>query len=359
MRHRLVRVFYHISKALGLFHLARVLTSRAIRILCYHGFALNDENRFRPRLYMNPGTFVQRLDFLRRQRFPVLSLDEALARQSAGDLPRCATVITIDDGFYSVYARAYPELVRRSFPATLYVTSYYFAKGTPVFGICVHYMLWKARAASVDLSRIGVPALATQGAVNLASPEQRERIGTLITDHGYALSDDAQRTAIARSLGQALNVDHEDLVAQRRFSLVSPAELKEMADNGIGVALHTHRHQLPTDIGAASAEIQKNHEVLRDHVDCSTHFCYPSGDWSPAHWPALQQCGVASATTCDAGLVYAGTPRLRLNRILDDDQISQIEFEAELYGFTELLRILRRRLGRPWQVRSYQTTSSY
>lgn len=359
MRHRVVRAFYHVSKSLGLFHLARALTGPALRILCYHGFALHDENRFRPRLFMDPRTFARRLDFLKREGFPVLSLDTALAQQSVGTLPKCATVVTIDDGFYSVYAHAYPELARRAFPATLYVTSYYFAKGTPVFGICVDYMLWRGRKSRVDLSRIGVPALASLEAADLTSERERERIGRLVIDYGYEQCDETERNVIAHRLGQALDVDYDGIVAQRQFSLVNPAELREMVGNGIRIALHTHRHHLPVDTRAAVAEIEQNLAVLRDHVECSTHFCYPSGDWSPAHWPALEQCGVATATTCEAGLVYAETPRLRLNRILDDDRISQIEFEAEIYGYAELVRRLRQRLRNPWRMRSYETTSPY
>jgi hypothetical protein len=58
---------------------------------------------------------------------------------------------------------------------------------------------------------------------------------------------------------------------------------------------------------------------------------------------------VESATTCEPGLNTAETPLLGLYRILDQDDLSQIEFEAELFGFSELIRIVtgkRRRMDR-------------
>jgi hypothetical protein len=49
--------------------------------------------------------------------------------------------------------------------------------------------------------------------------------------------------------------------------------------------------------------------------------------------------GVVSATTCESGLAHAGSNILALPRILDDNRVSQVEFEAELTGFSELCRI--------------------
>ena len=74
-----------------------------------------------------------------------------------------------------------------------------------------------------------------------------------------------------------------------------------------------------------------------------SHFCYPSGEWDRLHWPVLENHNVRTATTCESGLVNADTPRFAMNRILDSARISQIEFEAEVSGFNELIRQVRRR----------------
>ena len=49
----------------------------------------------------------------------------------------------------------------------------------------------------------------------------------------------------------------------------------------------------------------------------------------------------SSATTCNADLNYPDKPSLELKRFLDGENISDIEFEAELSGFNELLRKMK------------------
>src|SRR4029077_9557706 len=51
MRTQLKIGLLHVSKCLGLFHMARYLTRRGVRILCYHGFSLDGESTFRPKLF--------------------------------------------------------------------------------------------------------------------------------------------------------------------------------------------------------------------------------------------------------------------------------------------------------------------
>jgi hypothetical protein len=72
------------------------------------------------------------------------------------------------------------------------------------------------------------------------------------------------------------------------------------------------------------------------------HLCYPSGIWSEEQWQTLQSLDIRSATTCDRGFNSRSTPLLALKRFLDSEHLSQVEFEAELSGFTPTLRRLLR-----------------
>ena len=347
MRRSLIILIYRISKAIGLFHIARHLTKDGLRILCYHGFSLDNEEAFRPGLFMRPADFARRMDFLARNGFPVLSLATAVEQMDGGKLPPCATVITIDDGFYSVYRHAFGTLRQHGFPATFYVTSYYFQKQTPIFRICVSYMLWKSADKTVDLSQIGVPDLHDAKSISLSATAERERIEGLIVEYGETRCDEPGRCEITRRLGDAVSVDYAEIVGSRVLSLLNAAELRDMADSGIDVALHTHRHRLPLEAAEARRELEENRAALEPYLNGPPdHFCYPSGDWSRSHWGALSDCKVATATTCDAGLVYPSTPKLALNRVLDSHRVSQIEFEAEMYGLSELIRRTRRLFGR-------------
>ena len=64
-----------IFKILGMFQLACWLTRKRLGILCYHGFAFEDEAVFRPKLFIRPEVFEQRLKTIKRYGFSVLPLD--------------------------------------------------------------------------------------------------------------------------------------------------------------------------------------------------------------------------------------------------------------------------------------------
>ena len=51
-----------------------------------------------------------------------------------------------------------------------------------------------------------------------------------------------------------------------------------------------------------------------------------------------------SATTIDPGLNYSDTSPFALRRLVDGGSVSDIEFDAEMTGFMEVVRSLRRRL---------------
>ena len=53
-------IFLFLCKALGLFRLAHWSTRGRLKILCYHGFELLDETRFRPQLFITLAQFEQR-----------------------------------------------------------------------------------------------------------------------------------------------------------------------------------------------------------------------------------------------------------------------------------------------------------
>ncbi|MGH7277227.1 MAG: polysaccharide deacetylase family protein, partial [Candidatus Rokuibacteriota bacterium] len=307
-----------------------------LRILCYHGVALGDEAAFRPQLFITPARLQQRLASLARHRFPVVSLDQALDGLDGGTLPAAATVITIDDGFHGAQRLGMGLLREFGFPATVYLTSYYCLNERPIFGLVVAYAFWKTRRTELDFTGLGLPR---SGVVSLADDEERDRAMADIISWGETRCDEAGRGALALATCERLGVDYAALEGARILSLVTPSEIREMALAGIDLQLHTHRHRLPFEPALASREIADNREALTPFViKPLVHFCYPSGLRSPAHEPALRGAGIRSATTCEPGLNYPATPRLALRRFLDGEHISQIEFEAEAFGFAELLR---------------------
>jgi peptidoglycan/xylan/chitin deacetylase (PgdA/CDA1 family) len=328
---------YRAARMAGLFRVARRLTRNRTRILGYHGFALHDEAQFRAKLFIKPDTFARRLDYLRRAGYRVVTLDQALDEMRSGRSQPDTVVITIDDGFATTLSVAAPMLHAHRFNATVYLTTYYMQKQQPVFDLIVGYMVWKSdtRAAGfVD------PSSGTRTRLDLSSPGAKERAASLVLESGRRCESEAQRVALCRELGQALGVDYDAIVAAGSFRLMSFEEARRLRTLGVDVGLHTHRHTFPaSDPSACRNEIEQNRRILKEELGVNArHFCYPSGVYSPVSWPLLAELGVASATTCDTGLARADEEPLGLRRFLDGEMVSEIEFEAELSGFSELLR---------------------
>jgi peptidoglycan/xylan/chitin deacetylase (PgdA/CDA1 family) len=325
------------AKYSGLFRLARLITRDNLRILCYHGFAVEDEHLFRPGMFVTPSTFTNRLNHLKRAGYKVAPLDDALAALDQGPVYAPTVVITIDDGFYSTLSIASTELVRHQFPATLYLTTYYVTKETPVFRLAVQYMFWKTPCSTIDLTNLREPRL-SQSVVTKGTAAADE-LAWQVIQYGEKQKSETDRLRIEREIAQMLKVDFEHIVRARTMSLMNVAEAKEIVRRGIDVQLHTHRHCLGGDEAEVIREIEDNRLVIGEITQRpAIHMCYPSGIYRSNVWPTLKDANVVSGTTCDPGINKHDTNRLALRRILDSELLSQLEFEAEVSGFLPLAR---------------------
>ena len=101
---------------------------QTVPILCYHRFGSPSS-----KMIISPASFAAQLDWLARNHFQVLRLAD-LAGFLAGHkpLPPRSVVITIDDGYESVYRHAYPLLKKYGFPATLFVYTDFIGAGDAI-----------------------------------------------------------------------------------------------------------------------------------------------------------------------------------------------------------------------------------
>lgn len=344
MSKRVKRFIYQISKRLGFFALARRLTAKELRILCYHGLSIGDEYLYMPGLFMRPETVRTRLHTLTRHRYPVLPLSQALEHLRNGTLPPCTVVITFDDGFYGNYHCGIALFDEFPLAATIYVTTYYVMKQTPVFRHVVQYMFWKTDRNELVLE--GLPGFGG-GVLDLTDePVARRMMWDLILKAETDLKE-SERVTLGHELGVRLGVDFDELVRTRRLSLMTPNEIRSLAELGMDIQLHTHRHQFLPNKEHVQREIMDNRAVLEPLVGWPcVHLCYPSGVFTPVQWPWLQEAGIASATTCEPGLNNIRTHPYGLRRFVDAETVTTLEFEAEISGFSELLRRLVGRKAR-------------
>jgi peptidoglycan/xylan/chitin deacetylase (PgdA/CDA1 family) len=310
---------------------------KRLLILAYHGVSIDDEHRWNPSLFMHSDYFAARLQLIKNLGCTVLPLGVALRRMYAGDLPHRSVALTFDDGGYEFYRVAYPLIKEFDLPVTLYLTTYYSHYNRPVFHVMCPYLLWKGRQRVLALANL------TGGDETFTLSNERARAAALRALLIFARAHDLtaeEKDDLNERLARQLHVDYERLLEQRILHLVSPAEARQLAAEGVDVQLHTHRHRTPAERSRFVREIEDNRRSIREITgsDSSlTHFCYPNGFHGPAFFPWLKEMGIESAATCDAALASRSSNPLLLPRLVDSSLLSPVEFESWVTGVADFL----------------------
>jgi peptidoglycan/xylan/chitin deacetylase (PgdA/CDA1 family) len=124
-------------------------TKASVVVLCYHRF----EEKPKDSLGLPPAEFERQMDALKEHGFTVIPMrDFLLWRRGEKVLPEKSALITVDDGYRSVYEAAWPILKAREYPFTLFIYTNY-VKGQPNAG--GQSMSWgelaEMRDAGVDI----------------------------------------------------------------------------------------------------------------------------------------------------------------------------------------------------------------
>jgi peptidoglycan/xylan/chitin deacetylase (PgdA/CDA1 family) len=340
---RLKRMLFHCIRLIGGFAVAQRITQTQLRILGYHGFSISDEHELAPYVFMRTETFARRMRILRKRGLTVISLDEAIERLRAGAITNGETVITFDDGWASDLL-VMPILESYGFPACLYITTEHLGAGTEAFNVTLAQMVHRSQRDRISLRNLH-PQI--DGDYNVARDPAAAAARLLTATGKIGSLQECQR--LLGPLAEALGLDYEAFVAGGRFRFLTDEQVTALARRGVSIQLHTHTHHLPSgNFDEMASEILKNRAAITDLTGVEpTHFCYPSGEYSPWHPEWLARLGVVSATTCDPGFNDSGDSPLLLKRYLDSEYTSDIEFEAEITGVRELLRRMRSTLLAP------------
>jgi peptidoglycan/xylan/chitin deacetylase (PgdA/CDA1 family) len=306
-----------------------VKRTQSLLILCYHGISLRDEHEWAGHLFITRERFRGRLACLRDLKANVLSLGDALVRLKHGTLPPRSVVITFDDGFYDFLHHAVPVLNEFSFPATLYLTTYYSGLRFPVINLVLDYLLWKSGREDVDFAEQGIKE-------PLPIRDWRERMEVtrkLLAWFDETGIDTAAKNEFARQVAVRFGIDYDDLLESRIAQILNPDEVAAVARAAIDIQLHTHRHRTPRDRELFLKEIKDNASRIEEITgQRPVHFCYPSGVYANEFLPWLRECGIQSATTCERGFARVSSEPLLLPRVLDDSNMDLIQFEGLVSG---------------------------
>lgn len=191
------------------------------------------------------------------------------------------------------------------------------------------------------------PGAAAPGEFAITSDGEKQIATSEFLNTLENLTDD-QAAGLCRKISDALGFDYDEIVRSRQFGLMTYDEFTDASRRGIYIQLHTDSHRFTPEAPEKIVnEIKINRENFSPHVEFSLdHFYYPSGINWPAMHDYLDQNGVKSANFIDTGLVTPKTHRFELRRILDGEEIDQLEFEAEMSGFLEIVRTVKRALRR-------------
>jgi peptidoglycan/xylan/chitin deacetylase (PgdA/CDA1 family) len=307
-------------------------------ILCYHGISQDDEHEWSPTLFMSPQTFECRLEILKENSYSVLALSEAIDRLAKSSLPPKSVVLTFDDGMANFRTVALPILRKYGYPATVYLRTDYCYYQRPVFHPVCPFILWKQRHTIVAAN----PKLGWLEAQDLRTQEGRGRAWSNLRRFEEAgnLSDEG-RDALLLELARHVGLDYEAFLEGRILQIMSPEEVSAIAQEGVDIQLHTHRHRLIPTLGQGQElreEIEENRKrILQLTGHNPVHFCYPSGRYNAQCLPALRQLGIATATTCDPDLATRTSNPLLLPRYVDTEVQTQDSFYAWISGVGGLL----------------------
>ncbi len=308
---------------------------RRLLILAYHGISLTDEHLWNGSYFMQAGLFRRRLELIRAFGCTVLPFDEAVSRLYSGSLPERAVAITFDDGSRDFYQEAFPILQEFNFPVSLYLTTFYTHYNRPVFDLMCSYLLWKGKGGVLDLKKI----IGRESVIDLRSSAARAAawLQIYLFTHDQKLKAEEKDELLA-SLAKHLGVDYDSLIQQRVLHNLSAEEIVKLAESGVDIQLHTHRHRTPLDRTLFAREIEENRNSIRQMTGrTASHFCYPSGVTNALFLPWLKESGVISATTCESGLASRKSNPLMLPRLLDTWTLSDVEFAGWLSGISSVL----------------------
>jgi glycosyltransferase involved in cell wall biosynthesis/peptidoglycan/xylan/chitin deacetylase (PgdA/CDA1 family) len=288
---------------------ARWAYSRAGVIFAFHRILPKDQECFDPEMTTSEEMFSDFLDWVGTS-YQVVPLNEILDRQKK-DTKLCQPIcaITFDDGWHDNYLYAFPQLIRRRLPATVFLPVRFI--GTP--RRFWQEQLWFCMQAIPDGQRTElIGQVSRRFPWFPRQPECCNSYGAL------------KRLLLTRPSTEAEEFTQFVVERSRPFGDVAGRaflnwdEVKVMQEAGVQFGSHTLNHTLLPNASPwiANAEVSKSREELSARLGSEVNeFSYPWGASGPHASESVQKSGYAHAVTTQPGLVQSDSNPFLLSRI--------------------------------------------
>jgi len=295
------------------------MSSDSLRVLFYHriGDAAAEDPYLAPELISaSAQEFDRQIRHLARAYQPIGANDLLAALDSAAPLPHRAVLVTFDDAYRDFLHIAWPIMKQHRVPAVLFVSTAYVEDPARLFWWdAVWQSLTRTRHTAADFEQLP-----------LLTPNQRRLAWRTLTARFKRLTP-AQRRAAVDGLAETLGVTLESPRA-----VLSWAELRQLAADGLAVGGHSRTHELldqcPADVLDAEVAGCRD-DLVRELGNTVPLFAYPNGNFSDATSSALSSAGYRVGFTTLPGLNEHWTRQpLRVRR--DGHSTSFLRFAVKL-----------------------------
>lgn len=172
----IIAAFFLVITGSGICSVTYSLNETTVPILTYHKFCIGDS----PDDYtINIDLFEEHIAYLNDNGYKIISISQLLECIRNNFFPEKPVVITIDDGFKSVYELAFPILKKYQIPANLFLYTDFIGNGH-------HQLSWQQIREMIDTGiEIGSHTLSHSNLLNMKKDESHieylERIEKEIT----------------------------------------------------------------------------------------------------------------------------------------------------------------------------------
>lgn len=290
--------------------------------------------------------FIRLMEHLREWYTPV-----PLSRISAwlggrAELPEGAVAVTFDDGYRNVLENAAPVLSGLGIPATVYVVTSFVEKGE---------LVWtdKIVSALAATSRKRLELAHGESSIDLPVGNDREKIAADKALRALCKSlVDEERVVLVDRIVESLGVgDRELRSAWAGHEPLRPEDLRALPDCGIEVGSHTASHKILTRCSTVETrrELEESKRFIEKATGRScTEFSYPNGgpgDFDERTGVCAREAGYQSAVTSIPARVPRPCSPFEIPRYTPaDNETTLAEFAAELSGYSDFFRGLKRRV---------------